>query len=291
MAGVEARPPGSPAVVPRLAGTVVGQMMPPPEDDEPLSFDDIITLLRSSDTDDRLDALAELSIMVEEAYDEEAVLLGQTLRAAGAIPLLAWLAVDEDSLEVQQRALLVLGNLCSDAADPQSYLTKAELLHAGGCMPMSLSIQSDDASVLIYACGCLQNLCHSDEWSRALAAQDGVQQRLAELAGHADERVVRYAAGALKNMLSHLESAGGDDGLSAVAKAAIAKRGEDALVSALRQKRAMAILTRWVQQMPPEKRLQRVLAHKFSPNKRAQVAQKTQGWYCGRGRSAEVQSW
>ena len=51
-----------------------------------------------------------------------------------------------------------------------------------------LATQSDDAGVLTYACGCLQNLCDDDEWARTLAAH-GVSRRLEELLGREEVRV------------------------------------------------------------------------------------------------------
>ena len=160
----------------------------------PLSLDELLELLRSEDAGDRIDALAELSSMLDTAYDDEAALIGEALRGVAAVPLLGWLAADASSPEVQQLALLVLGNLCSDATDPNSALTKRELFQAGGGAAIVQAVRGEDPAVLLYACGCVQNLCNDLEWSQALASL-GVSQRLEQLLAHDDEKVVHYAAG------------------------------------------------------------------------------------------------
>ena len=241
----------------------------PDAGEPPLTVEEIAPLLRSEDPDDRADGLSELSVLVDAAYDEQAIILGQEVRDAGLVPLLGLLAIDEQSAEVQQRALLVLGNLCSDQVDPFSHLTKTELLAQGGNEAMVLALESDDPSTLLYACGCLQNLCHDHEWALALANVDGVQARLEALTvmpGH--ERLAHYAAGALKNMLTRLQEASGGAalaGLSAEAQAAVEQRGLDAILDAMRQRRAVRLIKRFVQRIPPEKRLERVLSQRFTP--------------------------
>ena len=233
---------------------------------EPLTLDEILGLIHSAQLPDRLDGLAELSALVDSAYDREAAELGEAVREAGGVQLLCWLAMDVSSVEVQQRALLVLGNLCSDATDPHSSLTKSELLRSGGVSSLVLAVMSEHAEVVLYACGCLQNLCHDDEWAHALAGE-GVQQRLEQLITHENAHVVHYAAGALKNMLMHVHrTSGGDelDGLSAAARTVVWERGRDAMLESLRHRRAMRLLREWVRRIPPEKRLQRLLKQRFN---------------------------
>ena len=94
------------------------------EEEPPLTLDEILGLIRSPATEDRIDGLIELSLLIDSAYGEEGAAIGQWVRQSGALQLLAWLVVDS-SAEVQQQSLLVLGNLCSDACDPNSTLTKS----------------------------------------------------------------------------------------------------------------------------------------------------------------------
>ena len=65
-------------------------------------------------------------------------------------------------------------------------------------------MHTDDASVLLFACGALQNLCYEREWSE-LAVNHDVHLRLEQLVGHEDAMVVRYASGALQNITRSLE--------------------------------------------------------------------------------------
>ena len=257
----------------------------------PLSVEEVLQFLRSEEEDDRIDALAELSEIINATYGEEdGSALGEAVRESRSVELLAWMTMDSNPLVLQQ-ALLVLGNLCSDACDPNSYLTKHALLDAGAERTMILALESDDPSTLLYACGCLQNLCHDDAWASALLAE-GLDARLAELAHHQDPKVVHYAAGALKNMSTRLAQMsasrraegggaeggeggeGGDGGvdsggslmdtLDPAALAAVRKREQDALVQAFREQRALKVMRRYVTSIPPEVRLQRVLSARFA---------------------------
>ena len=162
-----------------------------------------VGLIRSPASEDRLDGLYELAATIDGTFGRgEGAALGEAVRRLDGVELLAWLIVDP-SVEVQVQALLILGNLCSDACDPNSSTTKRVLLDRGGHRAIILAVQSDDPVVLVYACGCLQNLCHDDAWAHALVAHE-VEKRLQELAVHPDTRVSNYAAGALKNMLTRV---------------------------------------------------------------------------------------
>ena len=139
-----------------------------------------VGLIRSPASEDRLDGLYELAATIDGTFGRgEGAALGEAVRRLDGVELLAWLIVDP-SVEVQVQALLILGNLCSDACDPNSSTTKRVLLDRGGHRAIILAVQSDDPVVLVYACGCLQNLCHDDAWAHALVAHE-VEKRLEEL--------------------------------------------------------------------------------------------------------------
>ena len=78
--------------------------------------------------------------------------------------LLAWLLADPYD-QVQQQALLVIGNLCSDSVDPNSAATKQQLLYNGAGRSLLACVFSDDPYMLILACGALQNLCYDRDWA------------------------------------------------------------------------------------------------------------------------------
>ena len=93
------------------------------------SVPSLIALLRSTDETERDDALASLAELVDGAFGVDGAELGLAVRANGGIALLSWLLADP-SAEVQQMALMILGNLCSDSVDSNSRATKALLLQS-----------------------------------------------------------------------------------------------------------------------------------------------------------------
>ena len=113
-----------------------------------------------------------------------------------------WLLLADPSqpLEAHQQTLLLLGNLCSDAVDGASVLSKRVLLANGFEAIIFNYLSHRDEFALMFACGVVQNLTNDSEWSTR-ALHHGVEKQLSKLVTtHTDENVVRYAAGALKNM-------------------------------------------------------------------------------------------
>ena len=233
------------------------------EEEPPLTLDEILGLIRSPATEDRIDGLIELSLLIDSAYGEEGAAIGQWVRQSGALQLLAWLVVDS-SAEVQQQSLLVLGNLCSDACDPNSTLTKSMLLQQGGQRALLLALRAEDPTVLVYVCGCLQNLCDNGEWAEYLVSEQA-EKRLEQLLTHDNHRVVHYAAGALKNMMNRVGRSAELKSMAPDALKAIEKRERDALLGALRYRRAVRLIKNFARNINPEKRLERVLAASNRP--------------------------
>lgn len=129
-----------------------------------LSIASILEALRAPGGADRLAALDALAEIVGTAYGEDGADLGAEMRARGGVALLASLLADELA-EVQQAALLVLGNLVSDSVDSASAETKRVLLQCGAAKALLSSVYASDPYVLMLACGCLQVRtgwhCHS----------------------------------------------------------------------------------------------------------------------------------
>ena len=125
---------------------------------------ELIQAMRSPDAGERADALAMLSEVVGSAYGEAGAELGEAVRQGGGVALLAWLLADPYD-QVQQQALLVIGNLCSDSVDPHSGATKQLLLYNGAGRSLLACVFSDDPYMLILACGALQNLCYDRDWA------------------------------------------------------------------------------------------------------------------------------
>ena len=177
----------------------------------------------------------KLSEVIGAAYGEAGAEVGQAVRNGSGIALLARLLADPYP-QVQQQALFVVGNLCSDSVDAGSDVTKMLLLQHGAGRSLIAHAFSDDRYTLTLACGALQNLCgrgasgsdgHDREWSKLVVqvcplpplrvraclrpspvpfptiAQYGVHQRLEQLVSDDDPLIRRYASGCLNNIATH----------------------------------------------------------------------------------------
>ena len=217
-----------------------------------MSLQGLTLRLRSCDEEEREEALATLGEIVDGAFGEDGVRLGEDLRNVGAISLLAELLADSDEF-IREMSLRVLGNLCSDAVDARSAITKRLLLpHA---LPIFSFAYSGDESVLLLACGALQNLTADTTWARKAVAH-GVQRRLEQLVasfrGKEDGHlIVRYASGALRNIAGACRA---KIGLAEATRALISQRADEHRLEALEQERAKQVLTRAILSVAPERR-------------------------------------
>lgn len=134
----------------------------------------LLKAMHSPDASRRAHALDKLSEVIGAAYGEAGAEVGQAVRNGSGIALLARLLADPYP-QVQQQALFVVGNLCSDSVDAGSDLTKMLLLQHGAGRSLIAHAFSDDRYTLTLACGALQNLCgrgasgsdgHDREWSK-----------------------------------------------------------------------------------------------------------------------------
>eukprot|EP00966_Prymnesium_polylepis_P142245 3284639-Prymnesium_polylepis.1 len=96
-------------------------------------------------------------------------------------------------IEVTQQVLLLLGNLCSDAVDSESYLTKTTLLSLGAERFLFKHLDSPDDYTVLFTAGVLQNVCHDPEWSRRVI-NNGLVPKLESMLHHPSPDVVRTAA-------------------------------------------------------------------------------------------------
>ena len=142
---------------------------------------------------------------------------------------------------LRQLLLEVLGNLCSDAVDTDSLVTKRTLLEAGGSGPLLDCLHDKDVNVVRSAIANLQNLAHDPAWCQVLAS---TQRHLEQLLKHKDAAIVRYAAGTLRNMQVSSEYAGlPSPKVSLKALQTIGLRQRDAFVQMFRQKRAIKVIS------------------------------------------------
>ena len=165
-----------------------------PPEEEPLpeyALPDLLAGLHSPDESQRHTALFMLSELLSFAYGEDGRLLGEALRL-DLSPLIIMLADPFTPVEVTQQVLLLLGNLCSDAVDSESYLTKAALLTLGAERFLFKCLESTDDYIVLFACGVLQNVCHDPEWSKRVISF-GLMPRLEAMLHHPNTDVVRAA--------------------------------------------------------------------------------------------------
>ena len=218
-----------------------------------LTVSDCVALLKSTDEADRQDGLANLAELCDTAYGEDGLRLGREVRQHGGVPLLAWLLSDP-VFEVQQTALMVLGNLCSDAVDAHSAQTKSVLLPSA--RPVFSCAYIEEPSILCVACGCLQNLTSERAWAE-LAVSHDVHKRLEQLVldDNQDASIKRYASGALQNISNSLNLM---SDLSDTAREAVSRRSIEHTLEAVKKHKAQQTIHRAFLRIPEEKRRQRL---------------------------------
>ena len=219
------------------------------------SVPQVLAWMASPDEEDRKEAIAILSEIVDGAFGEDGNILGDEVRRGGGISLLARFLSSPDPA-IQQASLAIIGNLCSDAVDAHSAATKCELLpHAKAVFGM---VYTSDLDTLCLATGALQNLTAGKAWAE-LAVSHHVHLRLEHLVvTHRDVddgRIVRYASGALRN----ITATGALRSLQANVQVmeAVEQRSREHRIESFRQTRARGIISRAIRRIPPARRRQR----------------------------------
>ena len=169
----------------------------------------------------RLDAITACGNFIDSCFGESATRLCYTLRNHGGIEMLLSLVCDP-VVSVHQRAMMALANIVSAAFDVEdSALSREMALRLGACELLVARLNSQNDATQTYAAACLQNLsAWSNECARELDVGGG-RERLEDLAmgRGANDLLVRYASGALKNIYTYLDEAvdeggEGDDSMS-----------------------------------------------------------------------------
>ena len=136
----------------------------------------VAVALQAPGAADRAEALGQLAQIVDTSFGEDALVLGEYLRMSGGIDALVALVEDEEPM-LHQTALLLIGNLASDAVDPNSVLTKGVLKEVGCFERLLPHLFSEDWLTLVYALGAVQNTCTDLEYVE-LMQEMGVVMRL-----------------------------------------------------------------------------------------------------------------
>ena len=156
------------------------------------------TLLSESDSEMLVDVLTSLARRVDAAHGKEAEAVGEYLRGSGAIARLATLVAHPDA-PIHQVALLLIGNLASEAVDANASRTK-KLLKRHVAFPKILKhIFSDDWMTLVYSLGAIQNTCNDTDYVE-LIKEAGAAPRLQHLASCGDLQLEQFAKGTLSNI-------------------------------------------------------------------------------------------
>ena len=162
--------------------------------------------LEASDFDTRLASATELVTLVDAAFGVRATAIGSEIRRISGIPAICE-CVSESRAEMHQKALVVLGNLSSDAFDENSTATKLILRGTGVVASLVPHLRSSSRTTTLYATACLQNMCHDTQLA-VQALRCGAQPVLLELVRVDNPMLQKFAAGALHNaarvVLSHV---------------------------------------------------------------------------------------
>ena len=153
-------------------------------------------LCNDSDEDLQNSAVPALAELIDGSTAAEAEAVGACVRECGALePLLNLL----DRPCTEQDALRIIGNLASNAVDPQAVETK-RLLFELGAFPMVLRrIFSSSGPTIVYALGSVQNMCARREYALHMQ-QMGADARLRELRTATNASARHFATGCLSNM-------------------------------------------------------------------------------------------
>ena len=118
----------------------------------------LAALSAANDADLRAAGALHLAAFVDAVSGSQAAQLGEYMRSSGAIQLFAELLDDEDA-RIPQRLLGTMANLCSDAYDPDSALTKMALRECHCIERLLRHLLSTDAATQLMATAALQNMC------------------------------------------------------------------------------------------------------------------------------------
>ncbi|EOD05282.1 hypothetical protein EMIHUDRAFT_198910 [Emiliania huxleyi CCMP1516] len=163
-----------------------------------------IEMLQGADEAMQLATMHQIGSLLDEALTppaagDDAEVLCEALREAGLIERLVPILSLDGQLGLQQAALLILGNMCSEEVDGHAAATKAIFKLSHGFEYLLQFLFSPDWLTVIYALGAVQNTCRDpDYWT--LLRQLRVTKRLEELAHSEDAHVQRFARGTLENI-------------------------------------------------------------------------------------------
>lgn len=152
----------------------------------------ILSMLDSEETEQRAEGASYLAQLVDSSYGDDATIFADYLREAGGIEVIAELLLDPEPF-IQQKVLMVVGNLASDAFDPNSAATKTIFKQHDVMARLSPFLTSREWVTQLYATAAVQNLAKDVDLAKE-ALQLGVHKVVQRLLRSEHELVVRYGA-------------------------------------------------------------------------------------------------
>eukprot|EP00900_Chrysochromulina_parva_P025012 jgi/Chrpa1/7144/Chrysochromulina_OHIO_Genome00021539-RA len=148
--------------------------------------------------EDQAAALRQLTQLVSESSDQEAIALCEYLRAAGGVQLIAGL-LGSHVPSTHQMAIALVGNLASVAVDPNAEKTKVLLKTAGAFGLLLPHIFSEEQTTLVSALSAVQILCTEIAYVEQLQQAGGLE-RLQAILQLNDQQLEPFARGCLVNV-------------------------------------------------------------------------------------------
>jgi len=152
----------------------------------------ILSLLDSEETEQRAEGASYLAQLVDSSHGDDATIFSDYLREAGGIEVIAELLLDREPF-IQQKVLMVVGNLASDAFDPNSAASKAIFKKHDVMARLLPFLSSREWVTQLYATAAVQNLSKDIDLAKE-ALQLGVHKVVQRLIRSEHELVVRYGA-------------------------------------------------------------------------------------------------
>ena len=122
----------------------------------------ILGLLDAELSEERAEGVSYLAQLVDSSYGDDATLFADYLREAGGVEVIAELLLDPEPF-IQQKLLMVIGNLASDAFDPCSAATRVILREHDVMGRLYPFLSSREWVTQLYATAALQNLVKNQD--------------------------------------------------------------------------------------------------------------------------------
>ena len=136
----------------------------------------LIEGLEAFDDYDKVESLFQLAQIIDSAFGDEAAYVCQFLRDNDGINNLLAMVENPDEW-LHQTSLLVIGNVATEALDPNAAETKRKIKEVGGFEKMLPHLYSENSTTVTYALGAIRNTCAEREYVM-LMQRNGVVRRL-----------------------------------------------------------------------------------------------------------------